>query len=67
MTEGSHDLDERYVYHAGERTGVTETLLLQDDGLEMSRGLPYLLLLTCGGAGYILILASSNRPNIDKL
>ena len=58
MTEPDLDLDESYVFlrteddHVGEQTGITETLLLEDDSPEVSRSLPYLLILTCGGAGY---------------
>ena len=57
MTEPDHDLDESYVYvlteddHIEEQTGITETLLLEDSSPEVSRRLPYLLVLTCGGAG----------------
>lgn len=60
MTELSHDLDmdlgEDYVDRNGddyirEQTGFTETLLLEDNSSEVSKKLPYLLALTCGGAG----------------
>ena len=53
MPEPSSDLDESYDEHdrITEQMGITEALLLQDDGPEISRRLPYLLVLTCGGAG----------------
>ena len=57
MTERDHDLDEGYVYlrteddHVEEQIGITETFLLEDNSPEVSRSLPYLLILTCGGAG----------------
>lgn len=57
MTEPDYDLDESYVYlsgedgHVGEQRRITETLLLSEDGSEVSRKLLDLLLLTCGGAG----------------
>ena len=53
MPEPSNDLDESYDEddRVPEQTGITEALLLQDDGPEISRRLPYLLVLTCGGAG----------------
>lgn len=60
MTEPSHDsdrdLDEDYVDRNGddyirEQTGFTETLLLEGNRSEVSKKLPYLLVLTCGGAG----------------
>lgn len=56
MTELSHDLDESYVDiseddHVREQMGFTETLLLGDTGSKSSKGLLYLLVLTCGGAG----------------
>ncbi len=56
MTELSHDLDESDVDHNGdehirEQVGVTDTLLIQGAGSEVPRGLLYLLVLTCGGAG----------------
>lgn len=56
MTEQSRDSDESYVdlnEHANirEQTGITETLLIEDSSSEVSKRLPYLLVLTCGGAG----------------
>lgn len=57
MTELDYDLDESYVHlsdedgHVGEQRRITETLLLSEDGSEVSRKLLDLLLLTCGGAG----------------
>lgn len=56
MTVLSHDLDEGYVDriedgHIREPIGITETLLLEDYSSEVSRKLPFLLVLTCGGAG----------------
>lgn len=56
MTELSHDLDDSYVDrneddHDRDQLGFTETLLLEDNGSEFSKGLIYLLILTCGGAG----------------
>lgn len=57
MTEPSHDLDESYVDRYDEadsvrdRTEVTEMLLLEENSPEASRRLPYLLVLTSGGAG----------------
>ena len=56
MTELSYDLDETYVDrheddHIREQMATTEALLLEDTGSEVSRTLPYLLVLTCGGAG----------------
>ena len=53
MPEPSNDLDESYDEddRIPEQMGITEALLLQDDGSVISRRLPYLLVLTCGGAG----------------
>ena len=53
MSEPSNELDESYDEddRIPEQMGITEALLLQDDGPEISRRLPYLLVLTCGGAG----------------
>lgn len=57
MTEPSHDPDESYVHlsdedgHVEEQIGITEMLLLEDDGPKVSRGVLDLLVLTCGGAG----------------
>lgn len=57
MTEPDYDLDESYVHlnredgHVGEQSRITQTLLLSEDGSEVSRKLLDLLLLTCGGAG----------------
>lgn len=52
----SDDLDENHVDgneddHTREQMEITETFLLEDNGAEVSRRLPYLLVLTCGGAG----------------
>lgn len=57
MTEPIHDPDESYVHlsnddrHVGERIGITEMLLLEDNGPKVSRRVVDLLVLTCGGAG----------------
>lgn len=57
MTELRHDLDESCVDsddevgHVQEHTGISEMLLQEDDSSEVSKRLPYLLVLTCGGAG----------------
>lgn len=57
MTGPSHDLDESYVDddyeddNIREQMRITEALLLEDKSSEVSKGLPYLLVLTCGGAG----------------
>ena len=56
MTELSHDLDESYHDlneddHVREQTGFTETLFLEDTRSDLSKGLLYLLVLTCNGAG----------------
>ena len=56
MTEPSYDLDGSYDDlneddHVREQMGFTETLLLEDTRSEFSKGLLYLLVLTCGGAG----------------
>ena len=53
MSEPSLELDESYDEddRIPEQMGITEALLLQDDAPEISRRLPYLLVLTCGGAG----------------
>lgn len=57
MTEPIHDLDESYVHlsnedgHVGEQMGITETLLLEDNGPNVSRRVLDLVVLTCGGAG----------------
>ncbi len=58
MTEPSHDLDDGYVYlhnehdNIEEQTGITQTSLLEGDASGVPRRLLYLLILTCGGAGY---------------
>ena len=57
MTEPYRELDESYEHlededdHVREQPGITERLLLEDGSLDVSRRLPYLLVLTCGGAG----------------
>ena len=56
MTELSHGLDESFVDrieddHFREHREITETLLPEENCLEDSKKLPYLLVLTCGGAG----------------
>ena len=56
MTEPSHDLDESYDDlneddQVREQMGFTESLLLEENRSEFSKGLLYLLVLTCGGAG----------------
>lgn len=56
MTVLSHDLDESYVDRNEDdqirgRVGITESLLLEDNSSKVSRNLPFLLVLTCGGAG----------------
>ena len=57
MTQPYRELDESYEDlededdHVREQPGITERLLLEDGSLDVSRRLPYLLVLTCGGAG----------------
>lgn len=57
MTEPIHDPDESYVHlsdedgHVGEEIGITEMLLLEDNGPKISRRVLDLVVLTCGGAG----------------
>lgn len=56
MTEQSRNSDESLVDrdeddNVREQIGITETLLLDDNNSEASKNLPYLLVLTCGGAG----------------
>lgn len=50
MTEPSHDPDGSYD-NVGEDIGMTGSLLVEENGPEVSRGLLYILVLTCGGAG----------------
>ncbi|KAF6224401.1 hypothetical protein HO133_010978 [Letharia lupina] len=75
MTELSYDLDESYVDrheddHIREQMATTEALLLEDTGSEVSRTLPYLLVLTCGGAGLQVIwsvVRSNGAPYLVSL
>ena len=57
MTELSRDPDESNAHLSnedgqfGEQIGITEMLLLEDNGTKVSRRVLDLLVLTCGGAG----------------
>ncbi|CAF9912907.1 MAG: Allantoicase [Alectoria fallacina] len=75
MTVLSHDLDESYVDRNEDdqirgRVGITESLLLEDNSSKVSRNLPFLLVLTCGGAGLQVIwsvIRSNGAPYLVSL